>query len=841
MKRDKHTVTDEMQAILKQIDAALESCPDKEHPEPKKCAVCRKKLLNALNLAEQYKLTDRLLDIYNRLGSCYFILNDVDAALDCFTKAIKTGIKTTYYAKLLKANDCVARIYWIKNDLVKANDYYQKSLTYARKLKDETCIAGACLNISSILRIQGKLDLSIQYITEAIGGFTKLGDDKNLVMSKSNLSNIYFAQGSFEQALLLKLECIEYCRKAVWTQQLSLDCNTIAIFYNKMNHPDKAIEYALEALKLKEELDDKRSMAVSWLNLGVFFAEYGDAKSALDYYHKALDYYQATGDKSGQSMILNNIGNIRITQKKYTEALDCFLASLPLKQELGDKHGEATVLQNIGVIFLENLNRAQEGFDYLKQAAETAKTTEDPYQYAEILLHLCDAQNRMHQTEEALQTIAIAEQIITERKFDKLRPDYLRHLADVYKQKNDFRQAFALMEEYQELTELLCREETIAKIAEMQAKYETEKKEKEAEIYRLKNIELEAKNKQIEEQKVQLQDTLDKLQNSEIRYNFLSEELVRNIRTTLIGKSEVIRAISEMISMVAKSSHTNVLITGETGTGKEIVARNIHACSDRSKRHFYAVNCSAVPETLFESQFFGYEKNAFTGAAATKVGWFEIADKSTLFLDEIGNLSPDQQAKLLRALEERVIVRLGSHREIPFNVRVISATNLNLVDKVNADEFRRDLYHRLAVFVINIPPLRERMEEIPLLFKHFLGLASLSLNKKITKVEKNVLAHLTEYDYPGNVRELKNIVERAVLVSDSSTLRLEHFLVPITRSVNIASPEILPLREMERQLIIKTLRQTGFNRMQAAKILQVERKVIERKIKKYGITEQDID
>ncbi|MCK4695134.1 MAG: sigma 54-interacting transcriptional regulator, partial [Candidatus Cloacimonetes bacterium] len=356
-----------------------------------------------------------------------------------------------------------------------------------------------------------------------------------------------------------------------------------------------------------------------------------------------------------------------------------------------------------------------------------------------------------------------------------------------------------------------------------------------AELLNQKNIELQKKNEQIEKQKIELEETIDKLHKSEVKYNFVSEELNRNIGTTLIGESDSIKTIIDLISTVAKSDKTNVLVTGESGTGKEIVARNIHQFSKRNKKNFYAVNSSAIPDTLFESQFFGHEKNAFTGAASMKIGWFEIADKSTLFLDEIGTMSLDQQVKLLRVLEERKIIRLGSHKEIPVDVRIISATNINLFEIVKTKKIRDDLYHRLSTFVIQIPPLRKRKEDIPLLLEHFVTIFSTLMNKKIKKIEKNITSALIKYDFPGNVRELKNIVERAIIISDSSTLKLKHFIIPQTMNKTDINNDIIPIHEMEKNLVLRALKSTGFNKNRAAKLLGVERRVVSRKMIKYGI------
>jgi transcriptional regulator with PAS, ATPase and Fis domain len=214
------------------------------------------------------------------------------------------------------------------------------------------------------------------------------------------------------------------------------------------------------------------------------------------------------------------------------------------------------------------------------------------------------------------------------------------------------------------------------------------------------------------------------------------------------------------MSKVAKADNTSVLITGESGTGKELVARGIHYLSERKKSYFYAVNCSAIPESLFESEFFGHKKGSFTGANEDKAGWFEIAHGGTLFLDEVVEMQPAMQSKLLRVLEERKIRRIGSSIDIPVDVRIIAATNQDIHKLIETGKFRTDLYYRLNSFEISIPPLRDRKDDIPLLLDYYVKLLSQRLGKRINSIDAAVSRVMASYNFPGNVRELKNMVER---------------------------------------------------------------------------------
>ncbi len=307
----------------------------------------------------------------------------------------------------------------------------------------------------------------------------------------------------------------------------------------------------------------------------------------------------------------------------------------------------------------------------------------------------------------------------------------------------------------------------------------------------------------------------------------------------IVGKSGCIVALYKLIEKVAPGK-ANVLITGESGTGKEIFAKAIHKKSNRRFKPFITINCAALPENLLESELFGHEKGAFTGAVTQKIGKFEQADGGTIFLDEIGELSPVLQAKLLRFLQEREFERVGGLNKIRVNVRIISATNKDLEKAMENGEFRDDLYYRLNVVSFKIPPLRERKEDIPLLSQYFLNQYNTEYNKDITLISVDTLEYLTAYNWPGNVRELKNVIERAVAIADDrdGTILPRHLPVNILGSDSSCKEkekEILTLMECERHHIINTLKKVDGNKTTAAKILNINRQTLYNKIKQYNI------
>jgi len=313
----------------------------------------------------------------------------------------------------------------------------------------------------------------------------------------------------------------------------------------------------------------------------------------------------------------------------------------------------------------------------------------------------------------------------------------------------------------------------------------------------------------------------------------------------IIGKSEKIVNVAQIVKKVAPTK-TTVLLMGESGTGKELFARALHNLSNRKHYPFIPINCAAIPRELLESELFGHEKGSFTGAEARKLGKFELGDKGTIFLDEIGDMDLAIQSKLLRAIEDGEIERVGAVKGIKVDVRIVAASNKDLEKAVEEKKFREDLYYRLNVFPIRIPPLNERKEDIPLLVEYFINKYCLEINTPLKSISKDALDLLMNYRWKGNVRELENAIERAVILCDGETITPEHFL--FSSQSGRVSPEGTPppegsletvakeaLRKAETQRIASALRETKGNKSRAAEVLRVSYKTLLTKIKEYGI------
>jgi Nif-specific regulatory protein len=317
----------------------------------------------------------------------------------------------------------------------------------------------------------------------------------------------------------------------------------------------------------------------------------------------------------------------------------------------------------------------------------------------------------------------------------------------------------------------------------------------------------------------------------------------------IIGHSPGIKAIMQEIQQAARSRST-VLLRGESGTGKELVARALHKLSERSQQPFVKLNCAALPESLLESELFGHERGAFTGAVKTRRGRFELADKGTLFLDEIGDISVATQIKLLRVLQERTFERVGGSRSITVDVRIITATNADLEEAVRARRFREDLYYRLHVVPIVLPPLRERKEDIPLLVGHFLQRFNAE-NHKALKISSAAMDLIVGYDWPGNVRELENCIERMVVMARREIIAPEDVPLPVNLHTPVSPPRVflpeatastLPkaVAEIERERLLEALRRSGGVQTRAAALLGITPRQLGYKLKKYRITPKTV-
>lgn len=323
-----------------------------------------------------------------------------------------------------------------------------------------------------------------------------------------------------------------------------------------------------------------------------------------------------------------------------------------------------------------------------------------------------------------------------------------------------------------------------------------------------------------------------------------TEKLENHPLADIVGVSPRMQEIIQSLPVIA-AADSNVLIQGESGTGKELVARALHLYSSRRKGPFMAVNCSAIPENLLESELFGHERGAFTGAVSSKPGRFELAKGGTLFLDEIGDLKPELQVKLLRVLEEKAFMRVGGTRRIPLEARIVAATNVDLQEAMRHGRFRDDLYYRLFTVPIDLPPLREKREDIPILVKYFLEQLNRKFNKRVRGVDPKVMKVLCRHAWPGNIRELQHVLEycfvfaKGPLITERHLPRLESAWGGRELELPLADKAVSPLQALEKKTILMALEMTQGSKQEAARMLKISRSKLWRKMRLYGIRDKD--
>ncbi|MCL5126653.1 MAG: sigma-54 dependent transcriptional regulator, partial [Deltaproteobacteria bacterium] len=347
---------------------------------------------------------------------------------------------------------------------------------------------------------------------------------------------------------------------------------------------------------------------------------------------------------------------------------------------------------------------------------------------------------------------------------------------------------------------------------------------------------------EIKELRIKVQQTLEFWRLKE--ENILQKRRIENLfdASQIVGRSQKMRQVLETVAMVAPTE-ASVLILGESGTGKELIANALHQGSSRSDKRFIKINCAALPETLLESELFGHERGAFTGAVGRRPGRFELADGGTIFLDEIGEMTPSTQSKLLRVLQEREFEPLGSTKTVKVDIRVLSATNKDLIEEVKRGTFREDLFYRLNVVPIQLPPLRERKEDIPLLIEHFLKIYNEKNGRRLKGFHPRALDAMMRYSWPGNIRELENVVERAVILTRDEYVSLPELPGSIAQAVGEPLPwrthegihPGITIREVEKELILVTLEHNDGNRTRSAAELGITRRTLQNKLKEYGI------
>lgn len=665
------------------------------------------------------------------------------------------------------------------------------------------------------------------------------------------------------------------------------DPRLLAILYSHFNYLfwlernlDTALSYGLKSLKELEKCKDTRILPGRYSNVGYIYECESNFEKAEEFYEKGLQYGLRINSDQVICLAYCGYGRVNLAAGNYPLAVDYFKEALEFFSR--KDHDYIAIVNNLGIA-LARMCKNKEAIKYFSMFINEETKKDAPDAYIDILMNCANsylALNDFAKTESQLlealkyaQTLDITDLItgifVNLGNMEKKRGNWTKaiqyykdgfnsdpekvnkyhvmlaclglgsayyQMDEYFKSKENLVIALKMAEDMHQIPEVITAHELLADIYENDAEYVNALKH----TKKLYDLQLKDKEDKYSLSLRQLKQDFQKKErklslNSAVSpYQMISRELSAKLGSPIIGVSGKMQKVLEHAYIAANNPNSPVLITGESGTGKELIARLIHYAGKRKDKPFICVNTAAFTDSLIESAFFGSEKGAFTGADETKPGYFEAAIGGSLFLDEIGDMPKIMQVKFLRVLEQKVIHRIGSVKEIPLDFRLISASNKNLHQLTENNAFRFDLLNRINTIEITIPPLKDRMDDVPVLINYFMDLFSDHLNKKRPLLSKKALDILLNYNYPGNVRELQNIIQRTLMFSQKDVLQPEDIAFTNEEKHEIHKHQFtnLNLRDNENFLIQKAMEETGHVQLKAAKLLGISPYALHRKLKR---------
>ncbi|MDO9578361.1 MAG: sigma 54-interacting transcriptional regulator [Candidatus Cloacimonadales bacterium] len=614
----------------------------------------------------------------------------------------------------------------------------------------------------------------------------------------------------YEDAINFLREAIAIFQEQNDPIQSAISIKELGTVYNSMGKYDESIEYLLNANKIFEQnkeilemTENQKQMmryAESLESTGVNYCRLKQFDKGREYYLKVIKIYEKIDFLEGVAKVLNNLG-VSYSNEDSSKTLEYYHRALDIAEKINLTTHRAIYTSNIGGVY-EDIKRFDKALEYYKQAYDIAIKTKIEKYLPYFLEYIGSIYLKKGEYEKAIDFIKQSLELSQKQQVQEQVKNCYQLLSEISEKKKDYKTALEYFQLYSAVKDKILNSEMIEKIAGLQKKFE-ESSIKITELQRSKSL--------------------------------ISEALTKKINMRFIGNSKQIKKVMELAMTIAGHPNTNVLIIGESGTGKEIIANIIHYASLRKEHLIVSVNCSSIPDSLVESEFFGYLKGSFTGAISDKIGYLELANKGTLFLDEIADTPVALQAKMLRVLDDKKIKKLGAKSEMQVDFRIISATNKNIDELIEKNTFRLDLLHRINTITITIPPLRERPSDIQPLLEHFVREFSETLKKPIPKINVAVIDKLKKYPFPGNVRKLKNMVEKAIIMLKTDTLEPENFENGNSLSIEEIIFEKIKLKnllEIEKETIFRVLKETDNNHTKAAKLLGISHSTLLRKLKK---------
>ena len=652
--------------------------------------------------------------------------------------------------------------------------------------------------------LQQKIDTSIRYLRESLAIANNFPKAKKIPGRYTNLGFLYESTGQYDKAEKIYLKGLKYAQANNYNEALKMAYAAMGRLNLSKKNYATAIDYFHETLSLyeKDAKDPNRIAIIN--NLALAYTRSQKHEEALEYFNKIK---QDWVKQRNPELFYSTSANMSISLmklKRYSEAEKELLKSI----KFSEKHGAVEQLGgsyiNLATVYFYT-NRLTESNKYSKKALKLAKKSNHKRQQLTIYILLADIEMKRDNSEQVLKHYNKAVELASEQNSHKDLLNIYQKLSEAYAENSNYKKAYI----------------SLQKSIKHKEKYKQELEKKDKELMEANLIKTGKKKEYLYKSSTSL----------------ISSELSKKIGSQLIGKSPKMEALIEQAFLASGNANSSVLIKGESGTGKDLLAKLIHHASSRANSPFIAINSAAFTSGLAQSTLFGHEKGAFTGAHTKQIGHFESAEGGTIFLDEIAEMPMEIQSKLLRVLEEKAIKRLGSSHKIKVDFRLISATHRKILKLVSKNKFRFDLINRINTLEIEIPPLRERKHDIPLLINHYMRTISEKLGKKMPTLSNKALYKLHDYDYPGNVRELINILERLILFCKNDRITIDDiYFSKLKSEKEITKFKTLNLTKNEKMLIKEALKKADNVKTEAARLLGISYYSLNRRLKKWKIT-----
>jgi transcriptional regulator with PAS, ATPase and Fis domain len=698
-------------------------------------------------------------------------------------------------------------------DKIKDINVLLKELEVARESKNPEKIDKALQNCGDYYQSVKNYTKTIDYLNEALPYISSEKYPERYAHTLLRIANLYLFIPELDTAIYHAEQALSIFTKLEQNIRIA-DCyNCFGHIYRYKGMYEESLDYAFKAIAIYEHSlpdliaknDRQRinNLAAIFEVVSAVYGQLNQLEKAREYLHKTKDIYESIDSKVGVMKAFINLG-VTYSKENLNLTLQYYQQALAIAEEKKDYFYIGIINNNIGGVY-EDFGKYSEAISQYKKAFSIMEKHNCKRYQPFTLKFIGDSYYKLKDYKNALDYSRKALDLTIDYKMNIETEEIYRQISRIHEDMHEYKRALQFIKKSMELKEQIFNKELSDKMTSLQKKYE---------------------------------ETSKQLVLTKTEKSLVTETMKKSMNMSFIGKSASIKKVYELAMAAAAHKDTNVLVSGESGTGKEIIAHIIHYASVRKEKLFIPVNCSSIPETLIEGEFFGYQKGAFTGAKNDHIGYLEAANGGTLFLDEIADTPLSMQAKLLRVLENKKIKKLGSNCEIQVDFRVITATNKDVKELISQNVFRLDLLYRFNTIEILIPPLRDRTEDIEPLLEHFIMEFSKLLRLPIPKVTDDLIPFLKEYSFPGNVRELKNMIERAMIMNRKGFLEPSLFVLSPdyqNQSFAIGHDPVYSLKEMEKRTIQSALKKSENNLTTASKLLGISYSTMQRKVKEFKL------